>query len=59
MARTISDREYDDVVAYMQKKRTELTDRQKIIDYFNQIGYCDKSGNTVYPYANSSKQGNK
>jgi hypothetical protein len=57
MSRTMTTQEYNEIIENIEKKEKELKSKQDIYDFFHQIGYCDKNGNVIPPYANTSEQG--
>jgi hypothetical protein len=55
MYRTISQKESDEFNEIVKKKSKELNTKEKIIEFFMSVGFCDKYGNPIYPYSNNKK----
>ncbi len=55
MSRTMSQKEHEQFETFIEKKSGELKEKQDIINFLHNVGYCDKKGAAIFPYNSSRK----
>lgn len=55
MSWTTSDKEREEIINLIERKRVEMTDKKDIIAFFHRAGFCDENGKAKYPYTTSSR----
>ena len=56
MPRTMSQEEHKQFNKFIGQKRKELTNKQDIINFLNNVGFCDKNGRIMSPYDSLKKE---